>query len=293
MLKSATLAMVLPVICFANAKRDTGKIIGEGKEPPKITLKSPTGGWTVDRMVLIEGTISDRTVTPVTISINGDRYLLKNLNGAFRRKFPMSSGKNSIVVSGENKGGVGRAEKVLFSKVPPLPMNIVLTSDTDGVYTDLHIYEPTKLNFDKEENFAHVYWASTESPTGGHFYLNEQGGSFDEPGYGPYLYTHSSPPKGIYRIDANYWPSGDKGHTLGTLNITLFGGSSTEQKRMVKCPLVTSGETITMAFIRYDGMGKASIYSPLTDPKPKDNSIWPKWVLDYEPRKKGFSGGDY
>lgn len=272
--------------------RQSGKILGEGAEKPKIKLTSPTGGWTVDRMVLVEGTISDASINPVTININGDRFMLKNVAGAFKRKFPVSAGKNSVIVSGENKGGLGKVERVIFAKVPALPMNIVLTSDTDGVYTDLHVYEPMEDNFKAPAKMDHVYWADTESASGGKFYLNEQsGGSFDEPGYGPYLYTHSSPPKGIYRIDANYWPSGDKGHTLSTLNITLFGGTAQEQKKLVKSPLVTPGETVTLAFIRYEGSGKASIFAPLVDAKPKDTAVWPQWVLDYNPRRKG-SGGE-
>jgi uncharacterized protein YfaP (DUF2135 family) len=290
----AAIWVVCATLAWAAPARQSGKILGAGTEKPKITLKSPTGGWTVDRMVLVEGTISDPTITPITININGDRYLLKNHNGEFKRKFPLSSGKNTIVVSGENAGGTGKAERVLFAKVPALPMNLVLTSDTDGVYTDLHVYEPTEANFTEPKKFEHVYWARTESPSGGRFYLNEQGGSFDEPGYGPYLYTHSSPPKGIYRIDANYWPSGDKAHTVATLNLTLFGGTNNEQKKLVKAPLVTPGETVTLAWIRYEGSGRASVYAPLVDSKPKDGSVWPKWVLDFNPRQKNIpNGGDY
>lgn len=273
--------------------RQSGKILGTGKTKPVVKLTSPTGGWTVDRMVRIEGSISDPSVNPVTININGDRYLLKNHGGKFNRNFPVAAGKNTVVVSGENKGGLGKAERVIFAEVPALPMNLVLTSDTDGVYTDLHVYEPIGDNTKEPGKFDHIYWADTESDSGGKFYLNEQGGgSFDEPGYGPYLYTHSSPPKGIYRIDANYWPSGDKGHTLSTLNITLFGGTAQEQKKMVKSPLVTPGETVTLAFIRYDGQGKASVFAPLVDAKPRDNSIWPQWVIDYNPRRKGPAGSE-
>src|SRR5256885_36267 len=40
---------------------------------------------------------------------------------------------------------------------------------------------------------AHVFWANTASPSGGTFFLNEQGGDFDQPGYGPYLYIHGAP----------------------------------------------------------------------------------------------------
>lgn len=119
--------------------------------------------------------------------------------------------------------------------------------------------------------------------------MNEQAGSYDQPGYGPYLYTHKSPPLGVYRVDANYWPSGDKAHVVATLNVVLFGGTSKEVRKTIRNPLVMPGETVTMAFVRVDKNQVGYIYSPTSDPKPKDTSIWPQWVLDYNPRQKGAS----
>jgi uncharacterized protein YfaP (DUF2135 family) len=270
------------------AERQSGKVLGTGDAPPKIELSSPPGGWTVDRMVNVAGTVSDPTINPITVSINGDRYLLKTVGGAFQRKFPVTSGKNSILVQGTNRRGSAKAERQLFAQVPPVPVFAVLTSDTDGVYTDLHIYEPPpeatdRLTAGKDAN-VHVYWAETSSPSGGKFYLNEQGGDFDSPGFGPYLYTHLAPPLGFYRIDANYWPSGDKAHTVATLNLVLFGGTPNEIRRAVKFPLVKPGETQTLAWIRIDKGQQAFVYLPTLEEKPKDEKTWPKWVVEYRNR---------
>src|SRR5512141_1498276 len=109
----ALLAPLSPLVGFVlaaqaaatPATRQSGKVLGTGETAPVITLSAPAGGWTVDRMVLVEGRVSDATVDPVTVSINGDRYLLKTVNGAFQRKFPVTSGKNAIVVQGVNRGG--------------------------------------------------------------------------------------------------------------------------------------------------------------------------------------------
>jgi uncharacterized protein YfaP (DUF2135 family) len=285
-------------IGFTDEPRQSGKVIGSGKSPVKIGLTSPQGGWTVDRMVEVAGTLSDNTITPITVSINGDRYLLRVQGGAFKRKFPVSSGKNSVVVEATNQAGTFKEARTVFAKVPTVPVMFVLTSDTDGVYTDLHIYEPSPLvkNPFSDETLktnVHVFWADTNSPSGGKFYLNEQGGDFDSPGYGPYLYTHSSPPLGIYRVDSNYWPSGDKAHTEATLNVVLFGGTQNEVKRMIRTPLVTNGETRTLAWVRIDKGQKAYVYSPVNDRKPSSHDIWPSWVTDYEPvqRAKGGGGG--
>ncbi len=268
-------------------ERQSGKVIGQGKDPLQIQLSAPKGGWTVDRMVRVEGTVNDATASPITVNINGDRYLLRVQGSSFSRKFPVSSGKNSIIVSGMNQAGERQAERTVFAQVPPVPIMAVLTSDTDGVYTDLHIYEPkadlTSPIVESEKSHAHVFWAATHSPTGGQFYLNEQGSSFDQPGYGPYLYTHSSPPLGVYRIDTNYWPSGDKAHTVAYLNLVLFGGTPNEKKRVIQAPLTMPGETITLAFVLIDKRQTGYIYSPAADPKPSAKSPWPAWVRNFDP----------
>lgn len=279
---------------IADSQRQSGKKTGKGKTPLTIELAAPTGGWTVDRMLEVSGKISDPSADPLTVNINGERYLLRNIEGRFNRKFPVTSGKNTVIVSATNQAGHVSESRTIYAKVPSLAMMAVLTSDTDDVYTDLHIYEPdSKVTpSDDVKPSVHVFWASTSSPSGGKFYLNEQGGDFDQPGYGPYLYTHASPALGIYRIDANYWPSGDKAHTVGTLNLSLFAGTISEQKRTVQQPLVTPGETITLAWVKIGKNQTGSIYVPGIDPKPKDNKIWPQWVIDAPIKSKSNGGGE-
>ncbi len=277
--------------------RQSGKWVGKGSKAAKIELSDPKGGWTQDRMLLVAGMVSDQTINPITVSINGDKYLLRTYSGSFKRKFPITQGKNSIVVSGTNKAGMTKMERTVYANISPVALMTVLTSDTDGVYTDLHIYEPSPDVSDPisegENSNVHMFWARTNSPSGGKFYLNEQGGDYDSPGYGPYLYTHTSPPLGIYRIDTNYWPSGDKAHTVGVLNVVLFGGTPNEIRRTVKQPLVTPGETLTLAWVRIDKAQVGYIYCPLLDEKPKDQKVWPKWVLDRNPRQQGTPDGSF
>lgn len=268
--------------------------VGSGVEPLRIELHDPKGGWTLNQMVLISGRVSDSSVDPILVNINGSRYFLRTFGGDFSRQFPVTSGKNTIIVQGTNEAGTVKVERTLFAKVPAMPIMVVLTSDMDGVYTDLHVYEPKTAMSTRPSwsgysdgggdssmaNFEHVYWAQVSSPTGGKFYLNSQGGNFDQPGYGPYLYTHQAPPLGLYRIDANYWPSGDKAHTVGTLNIILHGGKPNEIRRVIKAPLAKPGETVTLAWIKMEKGDRAYIYAPGSDPKPKTEDIWPKWVVD-------------
>lgn len=266
----ALLALAVVLAAPTGAPRQAGVPVGKGSEKPVIRLTSPSGGWSVGRMISIEGTVSDPTVDPITLSINGDRYLLRTFSGRFSRKFPASAGKNVIVATATNQGGTTEAQVTCFAQIPPVPLKAVLTSDTDGVYTDLHVYEPTESSVGPDgklvlAKMAHVFWANTASPSGGTFYLNDQGGSFDEPGYGPYLYVHRAPPRGVFLIATNYWPSGDKAHTLGTLNLTLFEGTPSETRRLVQIPLATPGTTRVLAWVNVLGDGRADVFVPGQD----------------------------
>jgi uncharacterized protein YfaP (DUF2135 family) len=278
------LALVSSPEALPKKETETGVPIGTGKTKATITITSPTGGWTVDRMMRVAGTVSDPTIDPVTISINGDRYLIRTSGGRFQRSFPAASGKNVVTVIATNQAGTATAQVTTYGQIPPVPFRAVLTSDTDGVYTDLHIYEPTTTSVQNDlvdvTKMAHVYWANTASPSGGTFFLNEQDGSFDEPGYGPYLYIHRAPPRGVYLVAANYWPSGDKAHTVGTLNLTVFEGTPQEVRRTVKVPLATPGTTRALAWVLITD-GGAQIYAPGVDLPPSvaaagGRSPWPK-----------------
>ena len=295
------LPVLLALLLTQNGNpRQQGVPIGSGNQLAKVTLSAPTGGWTIDRMMLVEGTLSDTTIDPVVVSINGDRYLMRTFNGRFSRKFPAASGKNIVTVLATNKAGTARAQVTTYAQIPPVPMKAILTSDTEGVYTDLHIYEPTNDSVTKAadgltmdgKKMAHVYWADTSSPSGGTFFLNEQGGDFDQPAYGPYLYVHRAPPKGIYLIATNYWPSGDKAHTVATLNVALFEGTPGEVRRMVRIPLATPGTTRVLAWINILGNNQAEVYVPSADPKPT-GAAWPKNLDEVAKNVSSGSSGGY
>ncbi len=278
------LAVLLSQTPAAPKSRQQGVPIGRGTKVATVTITAPSGGWTVDRMMRVEGSVSDTTIDPIVVSINGDRYLMRTFNGRFSRKFPAAAGKNIVTLMATNQGGTARAQVTSYAQIPPVPLKAILTSDTDGVYTDLHIYEPTAESIGVPDGgtqpaldvkkMAHVYWANTESPTGGTFFLNEQGGDFDQPAYGPYLYVHRAPPKGLYLVATNYWPSGDKAHTVATLNLALFEGTPQEVRRTVRIPLATPGTTRALAWVNVLGDNQAQVYVPGQDPAPKGEG-WP------------------
>jgi uncharacterized protein YfaP (DUF2135 family) len=102
----------------------------------------------------VAGTCSDTEADPIIVNINGVRYYARNNNGSFSRSFPAGKGKNSIIAECANSAGSSKASVTIDAVIPAIPFKVVLTSDTNSVYTDLHIYEP---------DTSHVYWADTES----------------------------------------------------------------------------------------------------------------------------------
>jgi hypothetical protein len=246
------------------------EITGKGTELPVLTLTKPEGGWTTGLQLEVSGTCSDLTADPIVVNINGVRYYIRSVEGRFSRKFPASKGKNTIIAECANKAGVARASAVVDAVISPIGLKLVLTSDTDGVYTDLHIYEPDK---------THVYWANTNSPSGGLFFLNEQGESGDQPGYGPYLYVHPAPPIGVFRVDANYWPGSAVQHTLANLDLITDEGLPTENRRRIRKPLARPGETQTLAYIVIQSNHQPpKIFVPDQDPE----ADMPQEVREYK-----------
>lgn len=251
---------------------------------PTITLSKPAGGWTSALQVTVAGTCSDPAADPIVVNINGVRYYIRSSEGSFARAFPAARGRNTIIAECANALGTARASATVDANIAPIPFKVVLTSDTDSVYTDLHIYEPDK---------THVYWAETHSPSGGIFFLNADGESFDKAGYGPYLYVHPAPPVGVFRVDTNYWPGGAERHTLANLDIILDEGLPTETRRRVQKPLARPGETQTLAYVVIQGNRRPPlVYVPGQDAERGMPPEVREYIRSGEPRREGEGGED-
>ncbi|WKJ90494.1 DUF1175 family protein [Methylomonas montana] len=260
------------------ARRGQQHPVSSSPAPPTLTLSKPAGGWTSGLQITVAGTCSDPTADPIVVNINGVRYYVRNANGSFSRAFPAAKGKNTVIAECANSAGVAKASTTVDAVISSIGLKVVLTSDSDGVYTDLHIYEPDN---------SHVYWADTNSNSGGIFFLNQNGDNFDQAGYGPYLYVHPAPPIGVFRIDTNYWPGGAVQHTLANLDIILDEGLPTESRRRVQKPLARPGETKTLAYVVIQGNRQpAKIYVPGQDAE-RDMPAEVKEYIKREPKREG------
>ncbi|MGD0959093.1 MAG: DUF1175 family protein [Methylomonas sp.] len=284
LLKSVCLALAVCGFAGATPSDDPDILARRGLQqpqaaadkPPLITLSKPAGGWTSALQFAVEGQCSDAAADPIIVNINGVRYYAHNDNGSFSRLFPAAKGKNSIIAECANSAGRSQASTTVDAVISPIPFKVVLTSDTNSVYTDLHIYEPDN---------SHVYWADTQSSSGGLFFLNSDAGGFDQAGYGPYMYVHPAPPVGVFRIDANYWPGGAIQHTLANLDIILDEGLPSESRRRVQKPLARPGETRTLAYVAFVGNRQpAKIYLPDQDAV-KDMPPEIRDYISHEPKR--------
>jgi uncharacterized protein YfaT (DUF1175 family)/uncharacterized protein YfaP (DUF2135 family) len=251
---------------------------------PTMTLTKPASGWTSALQVTVAGTCSDPAADPIVVNINGVRYYIRSSEGGFSRAFPAAKGRNTIIAECTNVLGTARASATVDANIAPIPFKVVLTSDTDSVYTDLHIYEPDR---------THVYWADTHSPSGGIFFLNSDGESFDKAGYGPYLYVHPAPPTGVFRVDTNYWPGGAERHTLANLDLILDEGLATETRRRVQKPLARPGETQTLAYVVIQGNRRPPlVYVPGQNAERDMPEAVREYLRQGEPRREGEGGGE-
>ena len=88
----------------------------------------------------------------------------------------------------------------------------------------------------------------------------------------------------------NIPPSGDKAHTIATLNVSLFEGTPNEVRKTVKIPLATPGSTRVLAWVHNLGGGRALVYVPTGDPRPTDER-WPTNLDDAARQMQSEGGG--
>jgi uncharacterized protein YfaP (DUF2135 family) len=197
-----------------------------GKDAPKVTLNTPVGGWTSNRVARITGSISDTSLRVGTLSINGTERPLPLRGGEFDLSLVLSPGMNVIEVAATNEAGVGRAKVSVFAKVPKIDLRVVLSWDTDGTDLDLHVLEPSG----EESWYGHKETAS--------------GGSLDvdvTTGYGPEIYTQANSQAGVYNILVDYYSDNGHAQTEVKVDVLLHEGTDREERHTFRHMLTRTG----------------------------------------------------
>lgn len=204
------------------------------KTLPEVTIVSPSGGWTTERIVTVSGRVEGEGVSFVTLLLNGVSQRLRLTDGSFSRRQVLAPGENVITVYAENEVGVGADSLFLNSSAPRKDLRVTLTWDTDGTDVDLWVTDPNGEKCFYQHRATKI------------------GGSLDTDvttGFGPETFTLSRCIKGRYLIEVHYY-SGSL-PTFCKVEVVRKEGTPQEVRRTYRLLLHRGGEvqTVTELFV--------------------------------------------
>ena len=200
---------------------------GPPERAPRVTIDSPSGGWTTERLVKVEGSVFPASIARATLVVNGAAKGLAVTSGRFSSDLVLGPGENLVSVVAENQGGVGSARLALRAEAPPVDVKVVLTWDTDQTDVDLHVVDPNG----EEVNYTH-----RES---------KLGGKLDNDvttGFGPETFTLANAIPGDYQVRARYYSDHGNAVTVAVVQVILFEGTDREERRRYEGMLLKTGE---------------------------------------------------
>ncbi|MCX7704258.1 MAG: DUF2135 domain-containing protein [Planctomycetota bacterium] len=215
-----------------------GALLAQQKAPlnsPEVSINSPAGGWTSERIVTVSGKVRGEGVGFVTLVLNGvsQKVLLKG--NTFSLQQVLAPGENVLSVYAENKAGVGADTVYLFSSAPRKDLRVTLTWDT--IYTDMDLWV-------SDPNGEKCYYENTETKIGGSLDTDETNG------YGPETFTLSRCVKGPYTVQVHYF-GGGKEPTFCKVEVVKKEGTPQEERKVYRFLLRRPGEVclVTQFFV--------------------------------------------
>jgi uncharacterized protein YfaP (DUF2135 family) len=176
---------------------------------------------------------------PATVVVNGSAMPLEmGEDGRFARPYGFGSGSNSVEV---RAGGVKRLMRTQFfdayaGKTQP-GLRIILSWDSAATDLDLHVV----------------------TPEGGHAWYGKpvprDGTAIDvdvTTGFGPEIFSSTTPVKGSYQVYVNYYGSGEPSAAITVAQITIITNENTpsEKRQLLAVPMRAPGElTVIRLFV--------------------------------------------
>jgi uncharacterized protein YfaP (DUF2135 family) len=179
---------------------------------------------------LISGHIAAAHKGPATLVVNGVALPLQvGESGAFSRPYAFAKGSNSVEVRAEGMAPLRRQFYDAYSGKAPVKLRVLLSWDSDGTDVDLHVIDPTG---------AHTFYADRVSPSGGALDVDVT------TGYGPEIFSHPSPPPGVYHVYVNFFGAGREREIVTVAHVTVLIGEGTlrEKRQELMVPLRSPGD---------------------------------------------------
>ncbi len=214
----------------------------ESAEAPTVSIDTPSGGWSTERIVQISGMVSDEAIKRAVLVVNGYERWIDVQAGKFSATLVVSRGANTLEVMARNQAGEGRDSVSLFSDVPAVDMQVVLSWDTDKTDVDLHVLDP------KGEE---CYYAHRVTKAAGKLDLD------DTDGHGPEVFTLTHAPTGSYQVSVKYFSSHGHPQTRCRVQVVLFEGTNRERRLEFFKILTKTGDKVEVG--RFDLAGPSRI----------------------------------
>ena len=197
-------------------------------EPLRVHLRTPRPGWTHQRLVRIQGVVSDKHIQVARVALNGTDLPTNVRHGRFEMRLWLPPGENTIEASAHNESGSSRDAVSIFADVPSTDVVVLLTWDTDNTDLDLQVTDPSGEECDE---------GNRKTAAGGSLEVD------DTDGYGPEIFALPRAPAGTYRVAVAAYDLANVPETHAEVLVVLRGGTSEERRLRFPVALTREGET--------------------------------------------------
>jgi uncharacterized protein YfaP (DUF2135 family) len=206
-------------------------------EPLHVQIQSPRPGWTHQRVVFVQGTVSDKKLHTATVSLNGVGLPIGVREGRFEVKLVVPPGEDVIEVSAHNDSGTGHDAVRLYAEVKPTDLVVTLSWDTDGSDLDLRLTDPAG----EECDFGHRHTAA-----GGALEVD------DTDGYGPEIFAQPHAKPGDYLVTVAAYDLNGAPLTHAEVTVVIREGTPAERRYRFPVAFSREGESIEVGHFRIE-----------------------------------------